>query len=167
MILRLHHRLVDKMRADLRRRHPFAAERVGFLWAKPPPREGSPVQIATEYSGLADDDYIKDRFVGARFSGAAIRSAMERTLATGSACFHVHMHDHSGETDFSNIDRKSMAEFVPPFSRLVPAASHGALVLSSDDACGAAWDPQNETFTPIEVSVVGFPMLLPWRTRYV
>lgn len=166
MILRMHHRLIEDMRRDLQRRHRFAGERVGFLWARPPPREGSPVQIAAEYIPLADDDYIEDRYVGARFSGAAIRGALQRTLTTSNACFHVHLHEHHGEPGFSTTDERSMMEFVPAFTHLVPAALHGALLLSADDVICVGWEPGIKRFVPLEVTVVGFPVRLPWRTRH-
>jgi len=165
VILRLHRRLVDAVRTDLRRPHAFAAERVGFIFARPPPRERSHVQVAFDYEPVPDSDYVNDDCVGARFNGAALRAALQRSLDLGAAAFHVHLHDHRGFPSFSVTDERSMTEFVPPFANLVPTSTHGALVISADSIVGAYWNVRAAHFCRLEIGVVGFPLLTPWRER--
>ena len=63
--IRIARRLYEQVRADLSRPHPFAAERVGFLFG----RLGNvgtddPLILMTTYSTLADERYIDDPFSG-------------------------------------------------------------------------------------------------------
>ena len=72
--------IYDRMQADLNRRHPFAYERVGFIFARKDITDGSILLLATDYISIPDTQYINDPEVGARIDSAALRSVMERAM---------------------------------------------------------------------------------------
>lgn len=164
LCLRLTRALYESARADLRRPHPFAAERVGFLFGKAA-RAGADRVVLTmhAYVALLNDEYVDDRSAGAVFSSGALRRMRQRVLDTGESAFHVHEHPHIGRPAFSTIDIRSLAELVPSFGVLVPEAPHGALLLSDDAAAGMAWSRDIPSpFVTEAISVVGYPMQV-WR----
>ena len=113
--------LLDSVRADLHRAHPFAGEHVGFLLCGAGQIEdGGLVVLAGGYHAVEDDDYLRDDDVGAMMGPAAIRKAMQRAYKNGGAqdvaLFHVHMHDHLGLPGFSKVDVDEYMKFVPDFS---------------------------------------------------
>ena len=63
MQLRMTDAVHKEMRSDLRRSHPFAYERVGYIFIKP---AGGAVLVATGYEPVLDEFYIEDMTVGAR-----------------------------------------------------------------------------------------------------
>jgi hypothetical protein len=76
IVFRIERKLLDRVRADLRRPHPFAHERVGFISAKVGalPADGLTI-IAVDYHPVDDDHYLKDPRVGAMMGSAAISNA--------------------------------------------------------------------------------------------
>src|SRR5437870_3462700 len=97
--------LYDYVREDLRRPHPFAFERVGFVSARLGNRgTNETLVLATNYYPIADENYIDDPHSGARINSAAIRDAMQCVLDTGDGLFHVHCHKHRGKPKFSLMD---------------------------------------------------------------
>lgn len=150
--------LYDQARADLSRPHPFAAERVGFLFAKLGNVGASePIVLFTRYSPLADDRYIDDPMAGARIDSRAIRGAMQQVLDRCEGVFHVHMHGLSGRPSFSQMDRAELPRLIPGFQIVGPALAHG-LFLMNDDQCRAeVWLPgANSPITAARVNVVGY-----------
>lgn len=141
--------LLRQVRTDLRRRHAFAAERVGFLFAGVAPSESGLVLLCREYMPVADQDYVDDPRVGAMMGEAAIRKALQHAMQARSATLHVHEHGHRGRPGFSGIDILENAKFVPDFFKVAPFAPHGALVLSHDSAAGQFWEKRNGAALPI------------------
>lgn len=164
-LLRIRRDLLDAIHADLSRPHPFAAERVGFLYCRCARSASSCLSLATDYVPVADGDYIRDAWVGARIGGGAIRAAMQRVLDTGAGAFHVHRHEHRGSPWFSNIDLRGLAELVPPFAAVGPDAVHGGMVLSIDDLSTITWVGGAKAPVAGLASVVGYPTLIRrgWR----
>ena len=152
--------LLDNVFADLRRSHPFAAERVGFLSCRVGALKSSGwVVLAHNFHSVADDDYLEDRTVGAMMGPSAIRKAMQTALSNEVCMFHVHIHEHRGRPRFSGIDLRETAKFVPDFWHVRPHMVHGAIVLSFDSMAGLCWHPQASDPVRIsEFSVVGAPM---------
>src|SRR5437868_7002801 len=107
-ILRLAAPFYEQVRADLARPHPFAAERVGFLFTRM--GTGSPgttLLFPVVYLALPDEQYVEenDPEVGAAITGGAIRGAMLQVLQTGMGAFHVHVHAyHRGQPRISPAD---------------------------------------------------------------
>ena len=132
--------LLAAIRADLRRPHPYAHERVGFISAGLTAcGDRGLLVLAREYRPVADDEYLRDPAVGAMMGPDAIRSALQWALQDGVALFHVHTHGGSGIPGFSRIDLRETAKFVPDFFKVTPQCAHGAVVLSNTAARGLIW----------------------------
>lgn len=152
--------LLDAIRADLQRPHPFAYERVGWITAGVSRiGAGSLMVLAQAYHPVADGDYVEDRSVGAMMGSAAIRTALERSYRDRTAALHVHLHEHSGRPGFSGVDDRENAKFVPDFFNVAAHAPHGAVVLSRDGMSGNLWLSRSEPPAPItRFTAVGAPM---------
>lgn len=164
--VRLTHKLEARVRADLRRRHAHAMERVGFLFGRSAPGpEDERVLVLAGYMGLDDDEYIADSSAGAVYSAGAIRRVRQRVLDSGESAFHVHIHEHRGTPAFSPIDLGSLREVIPSIRILAPEAPHGALLMSNDEIMAIAWCG-NAGPSPVEsVSVVG-SKIQTWRHEW-
>jgi hypothetical protein len=151
--------LLDDIVADLRRPHPFAAERAGFIGCKVSGCRAGTLVLASSYISLPDDWYVDDQRFGCVFDSQAMRAAMQFALTNDASMFHVHLHDHDGLPSFSRPDIRESARYVPDFWNVKPMLPHGTLVLSADAAAGLCWYPQSKK--PIRISkitAVGFPM---------
>ena len=131
--------LLTEIRSDLRRPHPFAHERVGFITAGLSAGASGLLVLAREYRPVADDEYLDDPTVGAMMGPDAIRNALQWALQDGIAIFHVHTHGGHGIPSFSGIDLRENAKFVPDFFKVAPQCAHGAIVLSDTAAHGLIW----------------------------
>lgn len=131
--------LLTTIRIDLRRPHPFAQERVGFVSAGLSASGNGLMVLAREYRPLCDDEYLRDPSVGAMMGSDAIRRALQWALQDGVALFHIHTHGGQGIPSFSSIDLRENAKFVPDFFKVAPQCAHGAIVLSDTAGCGHIW----------------------------
>jgi proteasome lid subunit RPN8/RPN11 len=131
--------LLATIRIDLRRPHPFAHERVGFIAAGLAAAHDELLILAREYRPVRDDEYINDPRVGAMMSAEAIRRARQWAMDERVAIFHVHTHGGAGIPGFSGVDIRENAKFVPNFVSVAPHAVHGAIVLSGTAAFGQVW----------------------------
>lgn len=132
--------LLNKIRVDLHRGHPFAYERVGFLttgasWTL----AGDLVLLCRDYLPVADEDYERSSTVGARIGTNAMRKALQAAYRHRSTILHIHTHRGMGRPDFSSVDLHSAGEFVPGFFNALPQMPHGIVVLSNDSARGLLW----------------------------
>lgn len=131
--------LLKMIRDDLRRPHPFAYERVGFISAGLAKSASAVMVLAQNYRPVVDEDYLPDSSVGAMMGPGAIRKAMEWALIKKVAIFHVHSHGGMGIPEFSGIDKRENAKFVPDFFKVAPQNIHGAIIVSDDAAAGYVW----------------------------
>jgi hypothetical protein len=131
--------LLATIRIDLRRLHPFAYERVGFIAAGLATAHDELLILAREYRPVRDDEYLKDANVGAMMSAEAIRRARQWAMDARAAIFHVHTHGGRGIPGFSGVDIRENAKFIPNFVSVAPHGAHGAIVLSDTAAFGQAW----------------------------
>jgi hypothetical protein len=123
--------------ADLRRPHPFAAERVGFLSASYKRYQKNEAIITiTEYHTVPDDHYIRDSSVGAKINGDAIRACMQRIINTKKGCFHVHLHEHRSRPSPSPTDQNGLPPLVQSFFNVNPKFANGFLIFSKDSFYG-------------------------------
>ena len=77
--IRMSRQLVGTVQADLRRGHPFAHERVGFLSCRTAALEkGGVLILPVAYHPLTDDEYVESDEAGAMMSENAISKAMQR-----------------------------------------------------------------------------------------
>jgi hypothetical protein len=157
--LRMTRRLYESMRGQLRRPHPFAAERVGFAYGRRGATPKGDLVLLAEFVDVADDDYEDDPSVGARIGSTAIHNALQRALDLKAASFHVHLHEHAGMPWFSRVDRQELPDVVRPFRVLVPDQPYGLILLSDDDCTGLVWMPGETRARGLrEVLVVGAPL---------
>lgn len=131
--------MLTEIRVDLRRRHHFAHERVGFILAGLAKSAEGILVLAQNYCPVADQDYLRDLSVGAMMGPEAIRKAMEFALIKRVAIFHIHSHGGIGIPEFSEVDLRENAKFVPDFLKVAPQNIHGAIVLSDRAATGQFW----------------------------
>jgi hypothetical protein len=151
--------LLDAIRADLRRPHAFAHERVGFIAAGLAAARDELLILARDYRPVRDEEYIRDPSVGAMMSADAIRRARQWAMDDRAAIFHVHSHGGRGMPNFSGIDARESAKFVPNFVAVAPHAVHGAMVLSDTAGFGRMWQAAASETSPIATfTVVGMPI---------
>lgn len=156
--------LLCAIRNDLRRSHPFAHERVGFIAAGLSAWDKGLLVLACEYRPVADEEYLDDPTVGAMMGPEAIRNALQWALRGRWAMFHVHAHAGSGVPRFSAIDLRENARFVPDFFKVAPECAHGAIVLSDTAANGLVWLGRSEAAVPISSFVSVGASLRKWST---
>lgn len=155
--------LMEQVRANLHRRHPFAFERVGFLTAGATrSREGDILLLCRSYHPVADEDYEASTMVGAQIGSDAMRKAIEVAHPRKAALMHIHTHGGRGVPVFSKTDLVSGAQFVPGFFNALPQTPHGLIVLSNTSAQGLVWTAKNakphmvDGFTQVGRSVQKF-----------
>lgn len=148
---------------DLMRPHPFAAERVGFVSG----RIGTLVNdgrlvLLTRYHSIPDDEYVKDRSVGARIGSEAITWAMQTAYygrPTREGIFHIHLHGHRGETGMSDVDNREIPPLIPGFQSVGRDAAHGIIILSINHGSAWVWLPgQQESTQAASMAVIGIPI---------
>lgn len=160
LTVRIPRRLELAIRSDLGRPHPFAAERVGFVFARHNDlaNSGNAIVLAESYEPVEDDNYIDDPTVGARINATVIRNVMQRALSTGEGAFHVHLHNHSGIPRLSPVDREELRPLMSSIRNASPNAVHGLFLLSSDAAYCEGVVPGAVDFEPAQrITCVGFP----------
>lgn len=160
--LKITGRLLSDIRADLARPHAFAHERVGFISAGLSGLRDGIIMLARAYRPVEDRDYLRDPSVGAMMGPTAIRNALQWAMAEGHAMLHVHLHGGRGLPDFSSVDLRENAKFVPDFFKVAPQCAHGALVLSSDAARGQVWLSGKDQPLPVDAFVEVGPSLCKW-----
>jgi hypothetical protein len=154
--------LLDRARADLRRPHPFAHERVGFFTAGAVTNGDTVLLLARSYAPVEDADYIHNPNVGATIGSDAMRKALQFAYRARSSLLHVHCHGGRGRPEFSGVDLDSGSEFVPGFFHAIPRMPHGMLVLSEDSATAKIWFGESEAgqyasgFTSVGAPLVKF-----------
>ena len=160
--VRMRRRLYEEVRADLSRPHPFASERVGFLFGRLGyADETDRLVLLAGYSPLEDDRYIDDPRSGARIDSQAIRGAMQGVLDRGEGVFHVHMHDFAGKPHFSRMDRAELPRLIPSFQAVGPSFAHGLFLLSEDECAAEVWLPGSDKAVAAgRISIVGYPTRL-------
>ena len=156
--VRITRKLLDEVRADLSRPHPFAAERVGFLYGRLACTDPALV-LMTGYEPVADDRYINDPWSGARIDSHAIRGAMQGVLDRGQGGFHVHMHHWPGRPVLSRMDAEEIPPVVTGLRRVGLAHAHGIVLLHAEECAAWVWLPgRDDSVEAQSVSDVGFPL---------
>ncbi len=150
--------LLQHIQTDLARPHSYAAERVGFLFA----RQGTIDQknillLAAEYVPLSDNLYIDDPSVGARINSTAIRNVLQKVIDTGMSAMHVHVHSFSELPQFSKTDSNSLGRLIPSFHHVKPQVPHGAIILGHTGITGRIWITKDTTVVISKYSIIGYP----------
>jgi hypothetical protein len=164
-ILRIPADVHQKLLADLRRPHRFAAERVAFCRAHLGNRGGATMlALVADFWSVPDDQYVDDPTSGARINGTAIRTAMQEVLDSRAGILHVHLHDLKGVPRFGAMDRAEIPRLVDSLRGTDANRVHGMLVLSPDSAEAWLAFPGSELQPATKVAIVGRPMTLVGRT---
>jgi proteasome lid subunit RPN8/RPN11 len=156
--VRLRRDLLAKVHRDLARRHPFAFERVGFLFGcTEPVGEGAALILVRDYTPVPDAQYLRNSPHGATIGSAAIRAALQRALDTGDSVLHVHEHGGASPAP-SGTDLRTYRELTPSFAAAAPKAVHGGLVLGDSGAHCLALVPGAKQLMPTRLRVIGRPL---------
>jgi hypothetical protein len=164
--MKVHIKLTGTLHADilrdLMRPHPFAAERVGFVFGRLGSlSDGGRLVLLTRYHSIPDDQYVEDHTVGARIGSEAMTWAMQAVYhgrAAREGIFHIHLHGHRGETGMSGTDRREIPRLIPGFQSVGRLAGHGIIILSLDHGCGWVWTQGGAEPAQADcVSVIGAP----------
>lgn len=153
--------LHKKMLTDLKQDHPFAYERVGFLYTRTKwLNKNEALVIAIDYAPVEDEDYIKDKTVGARINSTSIRKAMQGSIDKKCGCFHVHLHDHYGKPSPSLTDKKGIPGVVQSLSHSASKEINGFLILSENGFhAELKINAETNLIKPQIISAIGYPML--------
>lgn len=160
IIFRIPNAIHLEMLNDLRRKHPHAWERMGFLHTRLKWLDKMTVLIiANFYQVLEDEDYIRDSSVGAKIGASAIRKAMQYMIENRTGGFHVHLHDHRGRPGPSPVDDRGIPGIIESLSHVTKEQATGMLILSSDGFFDAIRIPGiQRKLRADSISIVGFPM---------
>jgi hypothetical protein len=157
--IRLTRELYAEMQTDLRRPHAFAGERIGFTFGRLANASSDWLLIIlTRYVPLADDRYVPDPGIGARFDGQAVQFAMQEVVTNDEGCFVVHLHEGRGRPSFSFTDQAELPPVARSFRNVGRQHPHGLLLLSDDSACADVVMPGCKDPEPARINIVGFPM---------
>ena len=160
-----------QMLRDLKREHLFASERIGFLFSRTKKVDDHNTIITfCEYKSVTDENYIKDKSVGAKINSSAIRESMQTIMDKQYGCFHVHLHSHYGIPSPSHTDLKGgVPEIIDSFYNIDANQTHGIIILSSDSIYAAIkMNGQKKLITPEQISVIGYPLkfIFPKKKMY-
>jgi len=152
--------LYAEIMRDLTRTHPFAAERVGFVFG----RMGSHGRLIllNRYHSIPDDQYVDDPAVGARIGEEALTWAMQAVYQcrpTREGIFHIHLHGHKGEPQMSRVDSHEIPRLLPGFQSMDRDAAHGIIILSLDHGSGWVWLPSDKGPCQVDsINIIGVPI---------
>jgi hypothetical protein len=138
MLINLSKQTMKKLRGDLARPHPYAFERVGFVFIKPNSKNSIDI---IDYLSIPDDFYIDNPNVGAEVDHRAIVMAMKRADQNNEGVLQVHEHAGKGLPKFSTVDIDSHPVYLRSFRNANPRAIHGFLLLSEDSMVARIWKP--------------------------
>ena len=155
--------LAKEIKRDLARPHPFAAERVGFVLGKIGSLSGQGKSVVlTRYHSVPDDQYEEDDTVGARIGFEAMKAAMQAVFqgrVAKEGIFHIHIHEHLGQTRMSREDADGLPPMMPGFQAMGRQAAHGIIILSLDHGSGWVWLPGHDGSVQADkVSIIGTPI---------
>jgi hypothetical protein len=147
---------------DLKRPHPFAAERVGLATGRIGTLADGKMILLTDYHSIPDHEYLKDPNVGARIGSEAITWGMQAAYhgrRVREGVFHVHLHTHLGQTRMSRTDSREIPPMISGFRSIGREAAHGILIFSLNHGTAWVWTPGHDQPTQVVgISVIGHPI---------
>lgn len=161
--LKLTGTLYEQIINDLARPHPFAAERIGFVFGRTGELDDeNKLVLLTRYHSIPDDQYIDDASVGACIGTDAITEATQAVYygrPKREGIYHVHMHGHYGRTGMSKVDADDIPRLIPGFRSVGKGAAHGIIIMSFDHGTAWIWMPGQESpAVAANLSVIGTPV---------
>lgn len=156
--------LLDEIADDLIRPHLYAAERVGFLFARQGAVDGDTMLLLSiSYMPIPDDLYVNDPSVGARINSTAIRKCLQKSMDSGLSAVHVHFHHFSDYPRFSKTDEESLSRLIPSFHHANPKLPHGAIIMGRSGITGRIWVTKQQQVGISKFSIIGYPCRFDWR----
>jgi hypothetical protein len=146
MLIRIPKTIYRRMKGDLGRPHPYAFERVGYIFIKP--TDGIDLECI-DYVPVPDEFYVRDNSVGAHVDHRAIMLAMKQADHNNQGVLQVHEHAGKGKPTFSHVDVDSHPVYLRSFQNANPHVTHGFLLLSEDFMVAKVWVPTVKT--PVEI----------------
>ncbi|HYX10009.1 MAG TPA: hypothetical protein VE912_25000 [Bacteroidales bacterium] len=152
--------IYNTAKSDLSRNHPYALERVGFLFGKVGKINSvSKLILINDYFPIDDTDYIEDDQVGAKINSEAIHKVMQKILDTNSGALHTHLHNFPGVPSLSKVDKQSIPPLVRSFQHIVPSQIHGIFLFHSNHHKSWIIPPgANNIKLANKITVVGYPL---------
>lgn len=163
--IRLCQQLYEDIFCDLRRKHPHAEERVGFVFGRYSEISlDHRVIYLYRYEPVSDERYIPTDDYGALVDDVAILDVMQgirEHRGASEGAFHVHIHGHYGQPMFSRPDLTSLPSLIPSFSRMDTNGANGLLLFSLDHGIAFVWLPgENEPIFVDLITIIGAPLLI-------
>ena len=156
--------LLDEITDDLIRPHLYAAERVGFLFARQGTLdEDTMLMLSISYMPIPDNLYVDDPSVGARINSTAIRNGLQKSIDSGMSAIHVHFHLFSDYPRFSKTDEDSLSRLIPSFHHANSKVPHGAILLGRFGMVGRIWVTKQKQVGITKFSIIGYPCTFHWR----
>ena len=146
MLIRMDKTMYGRMKGDLRRPHPYAFERVGYVFIKP---TNGTVLECNDYAPVPDEFYVRDASVGAHVDHRAIMLAMKRADHNNQGVLQVHEHAGKGMPGFSQVDIESHPVYLRSFQNANPRVTHGFLLLSEDSIVAKVCIPNRSV--PVDI----------------
>lgn len=161
--MKIHLKMTDSLLAEirehLRQPHPIAFERVGFVACAGGNTSEGLILLGKSFHPVIDEDYVADKFIGAKINSHAIQSALALAYAKSQCMLFVHEHAHEGTPEPSPVDLNCWHELVPNFWHVRPELPHGGLILSEDRAMGLVWVPrETDVFSINKFTIIGRPL---------
>lgn len=163
-LVKIPHSVLCMALDDLERPHPFALERLGFLSFRQSLKHEHPHLLCYEYHPIPDWQYIEDPSFGGRIGGEAIQDAMGRSFRTSAGQLWVHMHARHGRPATSITDRREGPRVIQSCANAQPRSLHGWAVISEDGISGEVRDIEGRRHALESMSVIGWPLMIPWRS---
>lgn len=160
VIFKIEKGLWEEILTHLSQSNPVAYEQVGFLSCGAVlSKDNTLVILARRYHPVSNNHYLADSTVGACINTDAIITALQVSLSGKCSMFHVHLHPHKGQPEFSKVDYDSNHKLIPDFFSVTSHMPHGAVVLSFNRGKGMVWLSKYDAPVSInEFMVVGAPM---------
>lgn len=158
--LKLTRELYNNIIKDLDRPHSFAYERVGFVFGRIGNKgQSDELIILNRYLSVDDNNYEKNKRVGASINSRAIRDVMQKALNDSVCVFHVHLHYGTGRPGLSRTDKEGITPLIPSFQAVCPLQKHGILLFNEDSISAWVLSQNKKSFLKVDkVSIIGYPI---------
>jgi len=154
---------LNRIKADLRRQHEHAFERLGFALGTLVQIRPNVYQIIiNEYIPIEDKHYVRDETVGAKINAHAISAAYKEAFSKKKGLFHIHLHDYGQDYPrFSKTDMAGIPGIVTSAQSILPDQIHGMLVFTGNLANGKVLLPSQRSLTSVsKICIIGSPVHL-------
>ena len=110
---------------DLKKTHPFASERIGYLMGRVEDKS----LVLDEWLSIKNEFYEKSDDVGARVGRDGMIFIMKKASQSNKSFFHTHLHEFQKIPTFSLVDKNSLLEVTRALISLTEECLHGGIVI--------------------------------------